>query len=72
MATRPPRKRRSIRRKAIWLRPKSEIKQEEYDEFYKQVARDFEPPLKTIHVAAEGAMEFKALMFIPAHRPMTG
>jgi molecular chaperone HtpG len=57
-------------RKAIWLRPKSEIKQEEYDEFYKQVARDFEPPLKTIHVAAEGAMEFKALMFIPAHRPM--
>jgi molecular chaperone HtpG len=57
-------------RKAIWLRPKSEIKQEEYDAFYKQVARDFEPPLKTIHVAAEGAMEFKALMFIPAHRPM--
>jgi molecular chaperone HtpG len=57
-------------RKAIWLRSKSEIKQEEYDEFYKQVARDFEAPLKTIHVAAEGAMEFKALMFIPAHRPM--
>jgi len=57
-------------RKAIWLRSKSEIKQEEYDAFYKQVARDFEPPLKTIHVAAEGAMEFKALMFIPAHRPM--
>ncbi len=57
-------------RKAIWLRSKSEIKQEEYDAFYKQVARDFEPPLKTIHIAAEGAMEFKALMFIPAHRPM--
>jgi molecular chaperone HtpG len=57
-------------RKAIWLRPKSEIKQEEYDEFYKQIARDFEPPLKTIHVAAEGAMEFKALVFIPAHKPM--
>jgi molecular chaperone HtpG len=57
-------------RKAIWLRPKSEIKQEEYDSFYKQIARDFEAPLKTIHVAAEGAMEFKALMFIPNHRPM--
>jgi molecular chaperone HtpG len=57
-------------RKAIWLRPKAEIKQEEYDEFYKQIARDFEPPLKTIHVAAEGAMEFKALVFIPAHKPM--
>ena len=57
-------------RKAIWLRSKSEIKQEEYDAFYKQVARDFESPIKTIHVAAEGTMEFKALMFIPAHRPM--
>jgi molecular chaperone HtpG len=57
-------------RKAIWLRPKAEIKQEEYDAFYKQVSRDFEPPLKTIHVVAEGAMEFRALAFIPAHRPM--
>ncbi len=57
-------------RKAIWLRPKSEIKQEEYDEFYKQLSRDFEPPLKTIHVAAEGTMEFRALMFLPSHRPL--
>ena len=57
-------------RKAIWLRPKSEIKQEEYDAFYKQVSRDFDEPLKTIHVVAEGAMEFKALVFIPQHRPM--
>jgi molecular chaperone HtpG len=57
-------------RKAIWLRPKNEIKQEEYDEFYKQLARDYEGPLKTIHVAAEGTMEFRALMFIPSHRPM--
>ena len=57
-------------RKAIWLRSKSEIKPEEYESFYKQISRDFEPPLKTIHVAAEGAMEFKALMFIPAHKPM--
>jgi molecular chaperone HtpG len=57
-------------RQAIWLRPKAQIKQEEYDTFYKQIARDFEAPLKTIHIAAEGATEFKALMFIPAHRPM--
>jgi molecular chaperone HtpG len=57
-------------RKAIWLRSKSEIKPEEYEAFYKQIARDFEPPFKTIHVAAEGAMEFKALMFLPAHKPM--
>ncbi len=57
-------------RQAIWLRNKSQIKQEEYDTFYKQIARDFEPPLKTVHIAAEGAMEFKALLFIPAHRPI--
>ena len=49
-------------RKAIWLRPKSEIKQEEYDDVLQTGrASDFEAPLKTIHVAAEGAMEFKAL-----------
>jgi molecular chaperone HtpG len=58
-------------RQAIWLRSKSQVKPEEYNEFYKTVARDFEDPLKTIHVSAEGGVtEFKALMFIPAHRPM--
>lgn len=57
-------------RQAIWLRPKQEIKPEEYAAFYKQVSRDFDAPLKTIHVAAEGTLEFRALMFLPAHRPM--
>jgi molecular chaperone HtpG len=57
-------------RKAIWLRNKAEIKPEEYDEFYKQLARDFQPPAQTVHVAAEGATEFRALMFIPQHKPM--
>src|SRR5947209_20037872 len=57
-------------RQAIWLRNKNEVKEEEYKAFYKQIARDFEDPLKTIHYAAEGAMEFRALMFIPARRPM--
>lgn len=55
-------------RQAIWLRPKNEVKEEEYKEFYKQLARDTEDPLKTIHVAAEGQMEFRALLFLPAHR----
>jgi molecular chaperone HtpG len=55
-------------RQAIWLRPKNEVKPEEYNEFYKQLARDTEDPLKTIHVAAEGTMEFRALLFVPAHR----
>ncbi len=57
-------------RQAIWLRNKSDVKEQEYKEFYKQISRDFEDPLKTIHYAAEGAMEFRALMYIPAHRPM--
>jgi molecular chaperone HtpG len=57
-------------RQAIWLRPKSEVKPEEYNAFYKQHTRDFEDPLKTIHLAAEGATEFRALMFLPAHRGM--
>lgn len=56
-------------RQAIWLRNKNEIKPEEYTAFYKQLSRDFDEPLKTIHVAAEGTLEFRALMFIPAHRP---
>ncbi|HZL37500.1 MAG TPA: molecular chaperone HtpG [Tepidisphaeraceae bacterium] len=57
-------------RQAIWLRPKAEIKPEEYNAFYKQLSRDMDDPLKTIHVAAEGTMEFRALMFLPAHRGM--
>jgi molecular chaperone HtpG len=55
--------------KAIWARPKSEISEEEYDEFYKHISHDFEKPLKTIHYAAEGVSEFKALLFIPGHKP---
>ena len=57
-------------RKALWLRSKNEIKEEEYVEFYKHLSHDHEPPLKTIHYAAEGNIEFKALLYIPAHRPM--
>lgn len=57
-------------RQAIWLRPKNEVKPEEYNAFYKQLTRDFDDPLKTITVAAEGAVEFRALLYIPAHRGM--
>lgn len=57
-------------RRAIWLKSKSEVKPEEYDEFYQQISRDMEKPAKVIHMAAEGAMEFKALMFIPSKRAM--
>ena len=55
-------------RQAIWLRPRSEVKPEEYNAFYKQMSRDMDDPLKTIHIAAEGTMEFRALLFVPAQR----
>lgn len=54
---------------AIWTRAKSEISEEEYVEFYKHISHDFDKPLKTIHYAAEGTSEFKALLYIPAHKP---
>jgi len=55
--------------KAIWTRAKSEVTAEEYEEFYKHVSHDFEKPLRTIHYSAEGTTEFKALLYLPAHRP---
>jgi len=51
--------------KAIWKRAKSEIKDEEYNEFYTHLTHDHQPPLKTIHLSVEGAVEFKALLFLP-------
>jgi molecular chaperone HtpG len=57
-------------RQAIWLRPKNEVKAEELDAFYKQISHDDDPPIKTIQVAAEGTTEFRALLYLPGHRPM--
>jgi molecular chaperone HtpG len=56
-------------RKAIWLRGKSEITTEEYSEFYKHISHDFNDPAEVIHYNAEGAIEFKALLFIPEKKP---
>ena len=53
----------------IWQRPKSEVKPEEYNAFYKEKFGDWEDPLAVIHVKAEGAVEYTALLFIPAHAP---
>jgi molecular chaperone HtpG len=56
-------------RKALWLRNKSEITKEEYNEFYKHLSHDFQEPAKVIHYKAEGTIEFKALLYLPAHKP---
>jgi len=51
---------------AIWLKNRAEVKQEEYNEFYKHISHDFLDPLETIHYKAEGTIEFTALLFIPS------
>ncbi|MCL2104595.1 MAG: molecular chaperone HtpG [Kiritimatiellaeota bacterium] len=51
--------------KALWKRAKSDVKPEEYEEFYTHLTHDHQPPLKTVPVAVEGMVEFKALLFIP-------
>ncbi|MGF1579443.1 MAG: molecular chaperone HtpG [Gemmataceae bacterium] len=56
-------------RKAIWLRPKNDIKDEEYNEFYRHIAHDYTDPLKIIHYNAEGVIEFKALLYVPSQKP---
>jgi molecular chaperone HtpG len=56
-------------RKAIWLRAKNQITKEEYDEFYKHLSHDTEPPGQVIHYTGEGAVEFRALLYVPKHRP---
>ncbi|MBF0517085.1 MAG: molecular chaperone HtpG [Nitrospirae bacterium] len=56
--------------KAIWLKDKAEITQDQYNEFYKHVSRDFTDPLTTIHFKAEGTSEFTALIYIPSQVPM--
>ena len=55
-------------RKALWLRSRSDVTPEEHSAFYKQISGDFEEPLKAIHYAAEGALDFKALLYLPKHK----
>ncbi|OQW42780.1 MAG: molecular chaperone HtpG [Proteobacteria bacterium SG_bin4] len=54
---------------ALWARPKNEITAEQYDEFYKHVAHDFEPPLAYVHARVEGKQEYTQLLYIPARAP---
>ncbi len=54
---------------ALWTLPKSEIKDEEYKEFYKHVAHDFEEPLDWIHNRVEGTNEYTSLLYLPKRAP---
>jgi molecular chaperone HtpG len=54
---------------ALWRRPKGEIKDEEYNEFYKTLSHDQEDPLAFMHTRAEGALEYTTLLYIPRQAP---
>ncbi|HVH26636.1 MAG TPA: molecular chaperone HtpG [Vicinamibacterales bacterium] len=54
---------------ALWARPKSEITDEQLNEFYKHLAHDFEPPLAHVHAKVEGRLEYTLLFFIPQRAP---
>ena len=57
------------RASALWTRPRTEIKDEEYQEFYKHVAHDFENPLSWSHNKVEGKLEYSSLLYVPARAP---
>ena len=54
---------------ALWTRSKSEITQEQYDEFYKQISHDSDAPLAYTHNRVEGRSEYTQLLYVPAHAP---
>ncbi|WFR72080.1 molecular chaperone HtpG [Prescottella defluvii] len=55
--------------KALWARPRSEVSDDEYNEFYKHVSHSWDDPLEVIPMKAEGTFEYQALLFIPSHAP---
>jgi molecular chaperone HtpG len=54
---------------ALWSRQKSEISAEQYNEFYRHVAHDFEPPLAHVHAKVEGRQEYTLLLYLPQQAP---
>merc|ERR1712166_700275 len=55
--------------KAIWLRAKEDVTEEEYNEFYKGISKDYLDPLAYTHFNAEGEIEFKSILYLPKKAP---
>src|SRR5213592_1154738 len=55
--------------KPIWTRPRSEVKDDEYKEFYKHISHDWNEPMETWSFRAEGRSEYQALLFVPSQAP---
>lgn len=54
---------------ALWLKNKQDVKEEEYKEFYHQVAHAYDDPLSTLHFRVEGTLNYRGLLFVPGQRP---
>jgi molecular chaperone HtpG len=57
------------KQKPIWMRNPDEVSEEEYDSFYKVFTGDWETPLRVTHFAAEGNLEFRAMLYVPKRAP---
>ncbi len=57
--------------KALWTRPRTDIKDEEYTEFYRHISHDSEAPLAWSHNKVEGKREYTSLLYLPGARPST-
>ncbi len=55
---------------ALWTRPRSEVSEDEYKEFYKSLSHDYEDPIKWSHNRVEGKFEYTSLLYIPSKPPM--
>ncbi|XOB63372.1 molecular chaperone HtpG [Campylobacterota bacterium DY0563] len=55
---------------ALWMQPKSKLKDEEYNDFYKSISHDSQDPMVTVHTKAEGVNEYTTLFYIPKTAPM--
>ncbi|MEZ5605618.1 MAG: molecular chaperone HtpG [Burkholderiaceae bacterium] len=54
---------------ALWTRPKKDITDEQYTQFYEQIAHDWQPPLAWTHNRVEGSTEYTQLLYVPSHAP---
>ena len=55
--------------KAIWLKDKNEVTEEEHNEFYRHLSHDWNPPLAHLHLKMEGVIEYTALLYVPSKAP---